>query len=124
MTISKYREDRPLDRQAMAQEYFFDGHACTTGDCPHEKTSECLEDAYLAGLADGCNRNGSAFESQPDATREPDERVRKLVEGVRGVVVNHFHDVTCNTKAGKTCDCWMNDINSALQQFEASDGRT
>lgn len=30
-------------------EVYFHGHACLTGDCPHEKTMECLEEAFLQG---------------------------------------------------------------------------
>lgn len=38
----------------MAEEQMFDGHACLTGDCPHEKQRGCFmavaKAAYLAAL--------------------------------------------------------------------------
>lgn len=36
-------------RDAAAEEEFFDGHCCTTGDCPHEKHRDCLISAFGAG---------------------------------------------------------------------------
>lgn len=41
----------PSEADRAAEAEFFDGHACLTGDCPHEKFKVCFTDAYLAGVA-------------------------------------------------------------------------
>ena len=35
---------------AAAEAEFFDGHACLTGDCPHEKQRDCFIAAFTAGV--------------------------------------------------------------------------
>jgi hypothetical protein len=37
------RNADPIHRTQDAVELFFDGHACLTGDCPHQTQKQCLE---------------------------------------------------------------------------------
>lgn len=62
----------PLDL-LEADEYFFEHHACLTGDCPHEKTRDCLVAAYLEGC-DHIRGLGNSREKkvrQDDALEQP-----------------------------------------------------
>lgn len=46
-------DDKALRDELADKEYFY-GHACLTGDCPHEKGHECFTAAFKAGY-DACD---------------------------------------------------------------------
>lgn len=61
--------------QEMAEEEFFELHACLTGDCPHWKTLGCLTAAYLAG-----HRSRDA---EIEALKAENERLRSIIEEIQ-----------------------------------------